>query len=166
MTSALSFNLHSYLNLLGCKQILGQLAGLLLFTGRDGQSLSTWKPLCSHLFSLLHLLAHSEALTTQRFMFGGNKFFIAHDTLNGNTGVYDTLMCTELEILVNQSTGGWNFSIYSKIFLFLEDSRRKNCCLNQSQVQYDFFFNIYKNECCAERGGSFSICQHILYNHA
>lgn len=84
--------------------------------------------------SLLHLLAHSEALTTQRFMFGGNKFFIAHDTLNGNTGAYDTLMCTELEILVNQSTGGWNFSIYSKIFLFLEDSRRKNCCLNQSQV--------------------------------
>lgn len=76
----------------------------------------------------------SKALTTQRFMFGGKKFFIAHDTLSGNTGAYDSLMCAELEILVNRSTGGWDFSIHSKIFLFLEDSRRKNCCLNQSQV--------------------------------
>jgi hypothetical protein len=67
-------------------------------------------------------------------MFGGNKFFIAHDTLNGNTGTYDAQMCIELEILLNQSAGSWNFSIYSKIFLFLEDSRRKNCCSNQSQV--------------------------------
>lgn len=74
-------------------------------------------------------------------------------------------MCIELEILANQSTGGWNFSIYSKIFLFLEDSRRKNCCLNQSQVKYDFL-NIYKSECCADQGSSLSICQHILYNHA
>lgn len=47
----------------------------------------------------------SKALATQRFMFGGNKFFIAHDILNGNTGAYDTLMCTELEILANPSTG-------------------------------------------------------------
>lgn len=69
-------------------------------------------------------------------------FFIARDTLNGNTGVYDTLMYTELEILVNQSTGGWTSSIYPKIFQFLEDSESKNCCLNQSQVQSDFFIYI------------------------
>lgn len=58
-------------------------------------------------------------------MFGENKFFIAHDTFNGNTGADDSLMCAELEILVNQSTGDWNFSVHSKIFLFLEDGRRK-----------------------------------------
>lgn len=30
---------------------------------------------------------------------------MAHGTLNDNTGAYDTPMCTELEILANQSTG-------------------------------------------------------------
>jgi hypothetical protein len=58
-------------------------------------------------------------------MFGGSKFFITHNTLNGKTGAYDAPMSTELEMLENPSTGAWNFPIYSKIFLLLEDSRRR-----------------------------------------
>lgn len=43
-------------------------------------------------------------------MFGGSKFFIAHNTLNGNTGTDDARMSAELEILVKPSTGGLDFS--------------------------------------------------------
>lgn len=51
-------------------------------------------------------------------------------------------MSTELEIFVKPSTGGWNFPIYPELVLPSEDStggRGENCCLNQSQVSYDFF---------------------------
>lgn len=78
-------------------------------------------------------------------MFGGSKFFIAHNTLNGNTGTDDARMSGELEILVKPSTGGWIFPIHVEIFLLLEDSRGKNCCLNQSQVSYDFLIYIKTN---------------------
>lgn len=58
-------------------------------------------------------------------MFGGSKFFIIYNILNGKIGVYDVLMSIELEMLENFFIGVWNFFIYFKIFLLLEDSRRR-----------------------------------------